>query len=85
VKFPVAVSNERSVPRATTLLPTTPEKLTMGLAVNPRLVLIPAYSCWYWSSTCYHEQLNRIIVAKDLINTGIALNTERSSKGTRQA
>jgi hypothetical protein len=27
--------------------------LITGLAVNPRLVLIPAYSCWYWSSTCF--------------------------------
>ena len=51
VKFPVAVSKERSVPSETTLFPATPEKLTTGLAVNPILVLIPAYSCRYWSST----------------------------------
>lgn len=53
VKLPEAVSNERSVPTATKLFPTTPEKLTTGFAVNPMLVLIPAYSCWYWSSTYY--------------------------------
>ena len=52
VKFPEAVSNERSVPKARVLLPITPEKLTMGFAVRPMLVLIPAYSCKYWSSTC---------------------------------
>jgi len=51
VKLPDAVSNERSVPTATKLFPTTPEKLTMGFAVKPMLVLIPAYSCRYWSST----------------------------------
>lgn len=53
VKFPEAVSKETSVPRERALFPTTPEKLITGLAVNPRLVLIPAYSCWYWSSTCF--------------------------------
>lgn len=42
VKFPVLVSNERSVPRARRFDPITPEKLTIGLAVNPILVLIPA-------------------------------------------
>lgn len=42
VKFPVAVSKERSAPRERVLLPTTPEKLTTGFAVKPRLVLIPA-------------------------------------------
>lgn len=52
VNFPVAVSNETSVPRARVLFPATPEKLTRGLAVSPMLVLIPAYSCRYWSSTC---------------------------------
>lgn len=45
VKFPEAVSNDRSVPTARELVPTTPEKLTVGFAVNPMLVLIPAYSC----------------------------------------
>ena len=45
VKFPEAVSNVRSVPTARQLFPTTPEKLTEGFAVNPMLVLIPAYSC----------------------------------------
>lgn len=39
---PTLVSKDRSVPRERRLVPTTPEKLTMGLAVNPRLVLIPA-------------------------------------------
>lgn len=52
VKFPEAVSNERSVPKARVLFPITPEKLTIGFAVKPRLVLMPAYSCKYWSSTC---------------------------------
>lgn len=52
VKLPEAVSNDRSVPKATVLLPATPEKLTRGLAVSPMPVLIPAYSCKYWSSTC---------------------------------
>ena len=42
VKFPLLVSKERSVPSATTLVPMVPEKLTMGFAVNPMLVLIPA-------------------------------------------
>lgn len=42
VKFPVAVSKERSAPRDKSLLPATPEKLTMGVAVNPILVLMPA-------------------------------------------
>lgn len=47
VKFPVAVSNEISVPIVALWFPATPEKLTVGLAINPRLVLIPAYSCKY--------------------------------------
>lgn len=42
VKFPVLESNERSVPSATRLVPTIPEKLTKGFAVSPTLVLIPA-------------------------------------------
>ena len=42
VKFPVLESNETSVPRARALVPITPEKLTIGFAVNPMLVLIPA-------------------------------------------
>lgn len=58
VKFPVAVSKERSAPRERVLLPTTPEKLTTGFAVKPRLVLIPAWSCEYWSSTCNHDHQN---------------------------
>lgn len=45
VKFPEAVSNDRSVPTAIELFPITPEKLTLGFAVSPMLVLIPAYSC----------------------------------------
>lgn len=42
VKFPVFESNERSVPNATRLVPTRPEKLTIGFAVRPTLVMIPA-------------------------------------------
>ena len=42
VNSPILVSKETSVPRASTLVPTTPEKLTIGFAVNPTLVLIPA-------------------------------------------
>lgn len=42
VKFPEAVSKERSAPRDKSQLPATPEKLTMGVAVNPILVLMPA-------------------------------------------
>ena len=42
VMFPVAVSKAISVPSETTLFPATPEKLTIGVAVNPILVLIPA-------------------------------------------
>ena len=42
VKHPVMESNETSVPSAAALVPTTPEKLTMGFAVKPTLVLIPA-------------------------------------------
>lgn len=42
VKFPVLVSNETSVPIAARLVPKTPEKLTIGFAVNPMLVAIPA-------------------------------------------
>ena len=38
VKFPVLVSNETSVLEPT-LVPTTPEKLTIGFAVNPTLVV----------------------------------------------
>lgn len=56
VKFPEAVSKETSVPSDTVLFPATPEKLTMGLAVKPMLVLIPAYSCKYWSSTCNRKK-----------------------------
>lgn len=52
MKFPVAVLYERSDPRARESFPTTPEKLTSGLAVSPMLVLIPTYSFKYWSSTC---------------------------------
>lgn len=47
VKFPEVVSKEISVPTATVLFPAMPEKLTMGLAVKPMLVLIPACSCKY--------------------------------------
>lgn len=47
VKLPLAVSNERSDPRDRVLFPTTPEKFTIGFAVKPMLVLIPAYSCKY--------------------------------------
>lgn len=39
---PALVSKDTSVPRARTLVPKTPEKLTMGFAVNPTLVHIPA-------------------------------------------
>jgi len=42
VKFPVLVSNETSVPKASILVPTTPEKFTIGFAVKPTLVHIPA-------------------------------------------
>lgn len=42
VKFPVLVSKEMSVPSEATLVPTAADKLTMGFAVNPILVLIPA-------------------------------------------
>jgi len=42
VNSPILVSKERSAPRARTLVPITPEKLTIGFAVNPTLVLIPA-------------------------------------------
>lgn len=42
LKSPDWVLKETSVPRAKTLFPTTPEKLTMGLAVKPTLVQIPA-------------------------------------------
>ena len=45
VKVPEAVSNKRSTPTDAVFVPSTPEKLTRGLAVNPILVLIPAYSC----------------------------------------
>lgn len=44
VKFPLAVSKATSVPSETVLFPATPEKLTIGVAVKPMLVLIPAYS-----------------------------------------
>lgn len=42
VKFPDLESNDRSVPRERTLVPITAEKLTIGFAVKPTLVLIPA-------------------------------------------
>jgi len=42
VKFPVAVSRETSAPTERAPLPNTPERLTMGLAVNPMLALTPA-------------------------------------------
>lgn len=42
LKLPDSVSKETSVPRAKTLVPITPEKLTIGLAVSPTLVQIPA-------------------------------------------
>lgn len=42
MKSPIAVSNETSAPTVTAFVPTTPERLTMGLAVNPILALTPA-------------------------------------------
>ena len=42
VKVPVLVSKETSVPSASALVPTTPEKLIIGFAVNLTLVLMPA-------------------------------------------
>lgn len=60
VKALVAVSNETSVPNFSVSVPATPEKLTMGLAVSPMLVLIPAYSCKYWSSTCNKKYIINI-------------------------
>jgi hypothetical protein len=42
IKSPVEVSKETSDPTETKLFPSTPEKFTMGLAVKPMLVLIPA-------------------------------------------
>lgn len=66
VKFPLAVSKERSVPTETQLFPTTPEKLTRGFAVNPMLVLMPAYSCWYCSSTCYNNNKEHVMSSWNL-------------------
>lgn len=43
--FPEAVSNDKSIPSESFSFPITPAKLTMGLAVGPMPVLIPAYSC----------------------------------------
>lgn len=43
-KSPVAVSNDTSVPKTTVWFPATPEKLTTGVAVSPKQVLIPACS-----------------------------------------
>ena len=42
MKSPVLVSNERSVPSEATLVPITPEKLTVGFTVNPTLELTAA-------------------------------------------
>lgn len=42
LKLPDSVLKATSVPRAKSLVPTTPEKLTIGLAVNPTLVEIAA-------------------------------------------
>ena len=51
VKFPLVVSKERLVPTKIQLFPTIPEKLTKGFVVILMLVRMPAYSCWYCSST----------------------------------
>ena len=53
VKFFRMVSNARSVPRETTLLPITPEKLITGFVVIPSIpAVIPRKSRKYRSSTC---------------------------------
>ena len=52
LKLLVAVSNETSTPSDSSLLPKTPERLTIGLGFSPTLALIPANSCRYWSSSC---------------------------------
>jgi hypothetical protein len=58
VKSPEAVSNAASTPRATALVPNTPEKLTRGFAFRPTLALMPAWGCKYWSST-WNKKLNK--------------------------
>ena len=42
VKFPALLSKETSVPKASVFVPITPDKFTMGFAVNPTLAQIPA-------------------------------------------
>lgn len=42
VRAPSLVSKDRSPPTASFSLPRAPEKLTMGLGVNPKLEVIPA-------------------------------------------
>lgn len=44
VKLLVAVSNATSTPTESSLLPKTPERLTIGLEFRPTLALMPAYS-----------------------------------------
>jgi hypothetical protein len=55
VKLLVAVSNETSTPTDSSLLPKTPERLTIGLEFSPTLALTPANSCKYRKSSCYDK------------------------------
>lgn len=57
VKLLVAVSNETSTPTDSSLLPNTPERLTIGLGFSPTLALTPANSWRYWSSSCQGRKI----------------------------